>query len=310
VDLKARVSLFGNRETAYLGQAFKLLWLIDKKCFSWLVCPLMSMLKDTMQGLFDLIEGMLRIDSRLLDTESRVGNVTYNSWSALRNVGNVILVIMFIAVIVSQVSGFGIDNYGIKKMLPRLIIIGILMNLSFIVCQLAVDVSNVVGSNIYRFLQSLANEAGFVTSGGAETALGAALVAIIAGFAIAIVVSGGMILIPLLLGLLGGVISVLFMFLLLGVRQVAVIVFVIMAPVAFAMNILPNTQGLFKKWLNIFKVLLLLYPICGLVMGAGYYGALLMNDINDGSGMALGAIFSFVSLILLVAPIFFIPNSI
>ena len=52
---------------------------------------------------------------------------------------------MFLAIIISQLTGFGISNYGIKKMLPRLIIAAILVNLSIYICQIAVDLSNILG---------------------------------------------------------------------------------------------------------------------------------------------------------------------
>ena len=37
-----------------------------------------------------------------------------------------------------------VDNYGIKRMLPKVIVTAILINLSFIICALAVDITNII----------------------------------------------------------------------------------------------------------------------------------------------------------------------
>lgn len=76
----------------------------------------------------------------------------------------------------------------------------------------------------------------------------------------------------LLLALLAGVIIVLAAILMLIIRQVLVILLVIIAPLAFAMAILPNTKSLFTKWWSMFKAMLLIYPIIGLVFGASKIG--------------------------------------
>ena len=276
--------------------------------FSWIICPAISMLQKAVEGLFGLIEGMLVINPGILATDTETGGATYTGWQTFRDLANVVLVILFVAIIVSQVTGFGIDNYGIKKMLPRLIVIGVLINLSYIVCQLAVDISNIVGANMYEFLKSMAENISVVATDGQGGLLLAAIAFAIGGLITAIAITAGTMLLPLLLGLVSGLISALFMFVLLGVRQAAVAIFVVIAPLAFAMNILPNTQGLFKKWWNVFKTLLLLYPICAMVMGGGLYGCMLVMSLSGTEGGVLGAVFMFVGFALLIAPVFFIPK--
>ena len=50
--------------------------------------------------------------------------------------------------IYSHITSFGISNYGIKKILPRLIIVAILVNISFYICAIAIDLSNIAGQAI------------------------------------------------------------------------------------------------------------------------------------------------------------------
>ena len=61
-------------------------------------------------------------------------NVPYEGWNTFRDIANVIFVILLMVVIFSQLTGVGIDNYGIKKILPKLIIAAILINLSYLIC--------------------------------------------------------------------------------------------------------------------------------------------------------------------------------
>ena len=71
------------------------------------------------------------------------------------NAANIIFAIALAVVILSQITGFGVSNYGIKKMLPTLIMVAVLVNLSFFLCQLAVDVSNITGYGIKKIFVEL-----------------------------------------------------------------------------------------------------------------------------------------------------------
>lgn len=62
------------------------------------------------------------------------GGGVQTAWDAIRGISNILFIILFLVIIFSQLTGVGIDNYGIKKMLPRLIIVAILVNVSYILC--------------------------------------------------------------------------------------------------------------------------------------------------------------------------------
>ena len=60
---------------------------------------------------------------------------------------------MFLFIIYSEATGNGfgaMNNYSIKKTLPRLIMFAALVNLSCWICAAAVEVSNIVGSGMYN----------------------------------------------------------------------------------------------------------------------------------------------------------------
>ena len=88
-------------------------------------------------------------------------------------------------------------------------------------------------------------------------------------------------------------------------REAALIVLVVISPLAFMCYMLPNTKKLFDKYIKLAEALLLLYPIIGLLVGGGdYVSRLLLN-----SGFAGQGLFSaFTAVIVGIVPIFFIPT--
>ncbi len=252
----------------------------DTNSLGWIMCPVMRTLENAATWLDSLIEEWLSVDTSLYNASSPTATV----WEIMRNIANIIIVIILLVIIFSQLTGVGIDNYGIKKMLPRLIAMAILINLSLIVCELAVDLSNLLGTGLKNLFGSIGER--LIEGKGVEdhmsnfvSTMVTALLAMVAGLgAVApfgltvssIALSGsGMIIVVLVLALLVVVAAVLVFFVMLGARMVIIIGCVAIAPVALAFYILPNTQELYKKWLNAFKTALVIFPICGVVSGIG-----------------------------------------
>ena len=295
----------------------------------WGLCPALYGVKGILEGIYNgVIVPLLQIRSSFVER----GSGTYQGWSIFREIANIVFVIALLFIIFSQVTGIGIDNYGIKKTLPKLIVTAVLINFSFIICQLAVDVSNIVGSGLQSWLGGLGdgsvsvdliNDEGVntgrsvVVSGGTAvfaTAMNALFtfieVAAVVGLGFAIFVSPGII-VSILIALLGALVAVLFMFISLGVRMAGVIILTIISPLAFIAYALPNTQSLFKKWKDTFVALLILYPICGLLIGGGQLASILMiksiNDPSNPPGAALTFFYIIIALLLSVVPFFALP---
>jgi hypothetical protein len=168
---------------------------------------------------------------------------------------NIGFIIFFIFVIFSQLTGVGIDNYGIKKVLPKLIVGAILINLSYVICQLCVDLSNILGYGIKSIFEGLSPSIDSITvsqegaSGTCNTHSVAGtfilLIGIIAAItAAAILALGPHILVPVFLGLISIIIAIIFCFILLAVRKAFAVLLVIISPLAFMCYILPNTKSL------------------------------------------------------------------
>lgn len=285
----------------------------------WIVCPLINNTSRAMRELYQgIIKDYLTIDSVLLTTGDQGSSGTYQAWSVFVGFANVLTIIFLLVVIFSQVTGVGIDNYGIKKALPKIIIAAVLINLSFILCQLLADLSNIVGNSIENLLTNIGDGLtrqttiqGSYASGemfahildALLVAGGAAAIAGVVGAAL----SGGLpgLIIPLLIGLLVALAAILFFFVLLGLRKAAIVMLVAVSPIAFACYMLPNLKHqVFDKWFGLLKAMILIYPLCGFIIG----GCNLASAILMSTGMEENFIFCFINMLLMVVPFFFLPT--
>jgi hypothetical protein len=100
---------------------------------------------------------MWKLVSNLLNVNpiEQSGSI-YQAWGSIRSIANVLFVMFFLVIIFSQLTGAGITNYGVKKMLPKVIIAAILVNISFIIIQIGVDLANIVGSSLYTLIVGMA----------------------------------------------------------------------------------------------------------------------------------------------------------
>ena len=287
------------------------------KSLGWILCPVLDLLTNTAEKTYNsIIKPSMNIESDLFD-QSKAGAGTHSAWSVFQGIANVAFVVLFMVVIVSQVTGIGINNYGIKKILPKLIVVAILVNISWYICVIATDVSNIIGNSIQELFEHLPTGGGeaasitLATVSGGERAINIAAkgtlnaVAILGAVAgIGAIIINPAILLSLLISALGVVISVFTLFILLSARQALVVVLTVVSPVAIVCFMLPNTKKIFDRWLKISEGMLLVYPICGLLVGGGdYVSRLLLTLANQG-----GFFIVLTAMIVGIVPIFFIPT--
>ena len=89
----------------------------------WLVCPLMSFAGNIGDAAYSAISQFLSIDPGIFKNDSTSGGLK-QAWDFFRDIANAAFALIFLWVIFSQISNVGISNYGIKRILPRLIIGG------------------------------------------------------------------------------------------------------------------------------------------------------------------------------------------
>lgn len=234
------------------------------KDLGWLICPVVNFLADISDAAFAMIaDNFLKIEPGIAS-----GGEVQAAWGIMRNIANGAFIIMFLAIIISQLTGFGISNYGIKKMLPRLIIAAILVNLSIYICQIAVDLSNILGYGLRAGLGNVGDEIAraneiFQSGQGRGTWGGFALTILAAGTA-------GILALAVLIGaLVSGLVVMATIAVLLIARKALIVILIVISPLAFVAFLLPNTEKFFSKWRSIFVGLLMVFPTIGLLFGGG-----------------------------------------
>lgn len=303
----------------------------EKACYKaagslgWVICPAIFTTRDAVNGIYSgVIEPLLMVDPTVVASLGSNDSPTYKVWATFRNLANILFAIALLAVILSQVTGFGIDNYGIKKILPKLIVTAILVNLSLIICGVLVDAFNLLGGGIKQLFDTLSSNVNAdwlteFTNDSDPTLTRVNVIGTVLSYVLGLLVVGGgaavgvglynggialsSLIIPLLLLVLSGVIAAFFAFVILGARQALIIIMIAISPLAFVLYALPNTQGIFKKWVKIFEGLLIVYPAASLMIGGGYLASrLILSNIDANPFMAM------IAGLVSIVPYFMIPK--
>ena len=274
----------------------------------WILCPVLDITSNLLKKLYThVFQDFLQVKASMLTEDS-----ARQAWQTFQTFANIIFVILLLAVIISQLTGVGIDNLGIKRILPRLITAAILVNISYILCMLAVDVSNIIGQGIYGLFNAMSD--GVTVSDpsiGAGVGVGTGVLTLIIGGIIAggfWVAYGGIagIILAIVPVVIAGVISLLFTLILLGARQAGVLILTVISPIAVVMYMLPNTRKFFDRWTKMFSGLLMLYPIVGALVGGSNFASALLLSVNAGEDQ--GFFFLLTAMLINIVPFFFIPT--
>ncbi len=280
------------------------------QALGWIICPVIQGVGTAVESLYEtILVPFIQVRSSMVEQ----GGPLYGAWNAFRQVANIVFAIAFVFVILAQITGFGMSNYNIKKIFPRLLMVVILVNVSFLLIQIAVDLSNILGSGIQNMFTNMAAEANSAgedsyTVGGIAKSLIATLFTVGAAGAAgaAAAVTWDLWLFPFLLALLSAFIGLIFFFFILAVREAAVVVLIAVAPAAIVCYALPNTKGVFDRWFSLFKAVILVYPICGALIGGGKFASALL--ISVGNNDDRGFIYMLVAMLISVVPFFLVPT--
>lgn len=266
--------------------------------FGWLLCPGQSLITNAVDAFLGFIENSMQytflvddVDVQTKDGSTvKVGKTSIKEvWGKFVNIANIIFAVAFLIMIYSMATSTGLSNYHVKKILPRIIIMVVIVNLSFYICAAAADISNIIGYNISRFIQDIIPNTG-VTRGMFDmfaSSMTSVLIAVLSVFFF-----GG----TLLLSLIIIILAVAF-------RQVLLTVLVIISPIAFALYLLPNTEKWGKKWTDLFIRLLIIYPAFGLVWGVSRLLATTFENIGStGSSSSIQIPGSIMSVVCGAAP--------
>ncbi|MDL2363277.1 MAG: hypothetical protein QFB86_02775 [Patescibacteria group bacterium] len=275
---------------------------------SWILCPIINGLASAVDDIYSkMVQPLLVTQPIELQNTDKDPSHVYEIWSNFRIYGDILLIIVLLVVVFGQSIGGGvIDAYSAKKILPRLLAAAVLINISIYLVALAVDLTNVLGNGIINLIEQPFKDAGGFTlklSGGAAD-LGMA--ALVTGG-----IFGALTIVPLLefvflFFLIPAFLTMLAILVTVMVRRGLIIFLVMVAPIAFALYCLPNTEQYFKKWWDLLLKTLMVYPIIAAIFGIANVLSITINTTTSGISQSVAGL---VSIIALFVPLFLIPFS-
>ena len=264
----------------------------------WIVCSTSRFMANSMDKVYGWISNFLTVKPLTTDTNSGL----FQAWNIVRGFANACFILAFLVIIYSQITSVGISNYEIKKMIPRLIIAAILVNVSYYICTIAVDISNIMGDSVQQAFTQVreslpdpipqiqwSNMTNIILGGGSAVGVGALGIAGLTG-----ATAGGSIaalatlLFPVLVM---GVLSILVALMILAARQALIIVLVVLSPLAFVAFLLPNTEKQFEQWRKLFMTMLLVFPMFSLLFGGSQLASQLIIQSTDQLSVVVLALF-------------------
>ena len=280
----------------------------DVQGIGWIICPVSNWLADGIDYMYSALQEFLK--TKPLETTNQNSGI-YLAWVIMRNISNVAFIVAFLVIIYSQLTSVGISNYGVKKMLPRLIIAAVLVNLSFTICAILLDLSNIAGyafQDAFMGIKNTISTVGENTSTWTwseviSTALSNGALAVGAGYAVSLALTTE--LLPMLVpaAALAGL-TLLLILLIMAARQALIIILIIISPLAFVCYLLPGTEKWFKKWRDLFLTMLVFFPAFAVVFGGAQLAGIII--IQNASGPN-GAIMHVLGMLVQIIPLAITP---
>jgi len=267
---------------------------------SFFLCPLSDFVTTMVTGIFKAIQQLLIAPS--LTGDSGPNSNLANAVGAMKNIANSAYGVLFLIIIIGNFIAIpGLDNYTIKKLLPRLIFVVVVTQFAFLICSIIIDFGNVLGfivpsaiATAYngnkaisasQFIAQSFNPLVNLTSGN-TTQIVAGLAEGIGlwffGFAFAVI--------ALVVAIIG--------FCYLIFRYFALIVLVVISPIALAAFVLPNTVSFTTWWIKNFLKMVLIYPLVMLLFVVAAIAADIFGKSSSFLGPLIAAAMPLVALLI------------
>ena len=275
----------------------------DVQGIGWFICPVSNWLADGIDFMYSALQQFLK--TKPLETTNQNSGI-YLAWVIMRNISNVAFIVAFLVIIYSQLTSVGISNYGVKKMIPRLVIAAVLVNLSFTLCAILLDLSNIAGYAFQDAFMGIKNTISTVGENTSTWTWSEVISTALSNGALAIgAVAFTTELLPMLVpaATLAGL-TLLLILLIMAARQALIIILIIISPLAFVCYLLPGTEKWFKKWRDSFLTMLVFFPAFAVVFGGAQLAGILI--IQNASGPN-GAIMHVLGMLVQIIPLAITP---
>lgn len=270
--------------------------------FNWIICGLGSLAAEATKLIDGWIYSLLSIP-----VSSWESSGVKAIWESMRTISSILIVLVSLVAIASQIFNFDfISAYTIRKVLPKLFIAVILIQLSWFLGTMAVTISNTVGYSIQALITApveavvnaeiagngTLNTAGdgwigfadvlaiYAESANQDQLSGAGVTGIFAiGMAAAAgsaYAAGPAVILIIASALITGTVAMIVAFAVIALRYVLILALVVIMPLALVAWILPSTSKWFDKWWSMFFALLAMFPIVIAVLTFGKVAAVMI----------------------------------
>lgn len=261
--------------------------------FTWIMCPVLQGIDGVISFFGDFVNNQLNFpDSYLKNSDLRT------SWNIIKNIATGLLVaILLLAVFAQAVGGGPLDPYTIRKMLPRIVVAIILMQISWYMLGWFIDLANALGKGIESLLLAPFGGSGNLgldklvantlpPNAASQIAANIGTLFLITAAVAATIINPFWILTLALVVFLAFATA----FIVLVIRKVLIVMLLVLAPLAFILWILPGTDRYWKMWRENFTKLLLMYPLIMGLIAAGQIAAFLAANTQPGAAIMLHSI--------------------
>ena len=244
------------------------------------LCPLQEIMQKVLVWIVDLFVAFLTTPA--LNSGSDGINRAIVGITAIAN--SFYSIIFLIIIFANFIAIPGLDNYTVKKLLPKLITVIILTQFSFLICSVIIDIGNIAGQTIPSQVLSLYK--------GAPTPVVPAIADMLSpvkavvdqlsnvGFNAADAGTIVAIYILAIFQIIAMVIIALISIFYLMFRWFAILLLTIFAPIALAAWVLPNTEKFTKMWITAFIKLTLMYVLVMTVLASAVIAQDVLKSID------------------------------
>jgi hypothetical protein len=261
----------------------------------WVICPLLSLVDESLQHFDNWVRGVMEVKVSEIGS-CKDGNgggcttsqkaTTKEAWQKLSRTASILILLGTMCMVFSQAIGVGpFDNYTIKKMLPKLLVSIIMIQLSWWGCVSLLRASNAVSTGLGSVLTepfglNMSGGISQVITEGQDGVQGVGLLAVAGGAAI-----GTIAVLPIALSLIFGVIlSLVF----LTIRKILIVACIVMAPIAIAAWGIPGFDKVFKLWKETLEKLLMIGILLTFIQAMGRIMAFIIYNSGNKSDAGAG----------------------
>lgn len=208
------------------------------------------------------------------------------------SIANAFYIIIFLLLIFSSSLPLGLDNYTIKKTLPKFIGAVIMTQFAYVICGVVIDFFNLLGNLVPNILFALPLNSGIEGGGMSDLNQGLAIALstplFVSGAAFALAFGWIFIIIAVIIVFVAVLVAFVYMVL----RYLILFILVLLAPIAFASWVLPGTEKFFKLWWKNFIRLNAMFPmITGLIAASIVVSQILLAVDKTNVAVKLVAVF-------------------